>query len=306
MLRKNKTLLIVAGPTAVGKTDLCINLAKKFNTSIISADSRQFYKEINIGTAKPSKEQLAEVPHYFINTLSIHQDYDVGKFEKEVLELLDSLFLSNDLVIATGGSGLYLDAITKGFDTMPPVDKSVRESLNELFQKEGLMALQDKLRVLDPAYYDTVDIHNPRRLIRALEVCLSTGQPYSSFRKRNESPRPFRILKIALERDRDELYDRIDQRMDLMIAEGLFEEARTLYPYRSHNALQTVGYKEIFAHLDGEYDQEEAIRLLKRNSRRYAKRQMTWFRKDEQYQWFHPSQFQEIIAFVVNSTRPSQ
>jgi len=301
LLRKNKTLLIVAGPTAVGQTDLCINLAKKFNTNIISADSRQSYNEINIGTAKPSKTQLAEVPHYFIDSLSIHQDYDGGKFEMDALQLLDRLFLHLDLVIMTGGSGLYLDAVIKGFDAMPAVDPSVRAALNETYEKEGLVTLQKKLLDVDPAYYQKVDLNNPQRLIRALEVYLSSGKPYSSFRKQQVTPRPFNTIKIALDRDREELYRRIDQRMDEMIAEGLFDEATALYPHRSHNALQTVGYKEIFGYLDGKYDKEEAVRLLKRNSRRYAKRQMTWFRKDESYQWFHPSQTQEIIEYVLRS-----
>ena len=301
MLRKNKTLLVVAGPTAVGKTDLCINLAKKFNTSIISADSRQFYKEINIGTAKPSQAQLAEVQHHFIDTFSIHQDYDVGKFETDALQLLDNLFLHTDLAIMTGGSGLYLDAVTKGFDAMPAVDQSVRASLNAIYEKEGLLTLQKKLLEVDPTYYQKVDLNNPQRLIRALEVYLSSGKPYSSFRNQQTNPRPFVTIKIALERDREELYTRIDRRMDQMIAEGLFDEATELYPHRAHNALQTVGYKEIFGYLDGEYDKEEAVRLLKRNSRRYAKRQMTWFRKDDDYQWFHPSQTQEIIKYVSES-----
>lgn len=298
MLRKNKTLLIVAGPTAVGKTDLCINLAKKFNTNIISADSRQFYTEINIGTAKPSPAQLTEVRHHFINSHSIHEAYDVGRFEADALALLEALFAQHELVIMTGGSGLYIDAVCKGFDAMPAVDKSIRAALNDRYEKQGLSALQQQLKELDPDYYQAVDLNNPQRLIRALEVCIGSGKPYSSFRQKQTSPRPFQTLKIALRRDREELYTRIDQRMDQMIAEGLFEEAATLYPYRHHNALQTVGYKEIFGYMEGEYDKAEAIRLLKRNSRRYAKRQMTWFRKDEDYHWFHPSQTEEIIAFI--------
>ncbi|HLT06510.1 MAG TPA: tRNA (adenosine(37)-N6)-dimethylallyltransferase MiaA [Cyclobacteriaceae bacterium] len=298
MLRKNKTLLIVAGPTAVGKTDLCINLAKKFNTNIISADSRQFYTEINIGTAKPSPAQLTEVRHHFINSHSIHEAYDVGRFEADALALLEALFAQHELVIMTGGSGLYIDAVCKGFDAMPAVDKSIRAALNDRYEKQGLSALQQQLKELDPDYYQAVDLNNPQRLIRALEVCIGSGKPYSSFRQKQTSPRPFQTLKIALQRDREELYTRIDQRMDQMIAEGLFEEAATLYPYRHHNALQTVGYKEIFGYMEGEYDKAEAIRLLKRNSRRYAKRQMTWFRKDEDYHWFHPSQTEEIIAFI--------
>jgi len=298
LLRKNKTLLIVAGPTAVGKTDLCINLAKKFNTNIISADSRQFYTEINIGTAKPSPAQLTEVRHHFINSHSIHEAYDVGRFEADALALLEALFAQHELVIMTGGSGLYIDAVCKGFDAMPAVDKSIRAALNDRYEKQGLSALQQQLKELDPDYYQAVDLNNPQRLIRALEVCIGSGKPYSSFRQKQTSPRPFQTLKIALQRDREELYTHIDQRMDQMIAEGLFEEAATLYPYRHHNALQTVGYKEIFGYMEGEYNKAEAIRLLKRNSRRYAKRQMTWFRKDEDYHWFHPSQTEEIIAFI--------
>ena len=301
MLRKNKTLLIVAGPTAVGKTDLCINLAKKFNTNIISADSRQFYTEINIGTAKPSPAQLTEVRHHFINSHSIHEAYDVGRFEADALALLEALFAQHELVIMTGGSGLYIDAVCKGFDAMPAVDKSIRAALNDRYEKQGLSALQQQLKELDPDYYQAVDLNNPQRLIRALEVCIGSGKPYSSFRQKQTSPRPFQTLKIALQRDREELYTRIDQRMDQMIAEGLFEEAATLYPYRHHNALQTVGYKEIFGYMEGEYDKAEAIRLLKRNSRRYAKRQMTWFRKDADYHWFHPSQTQEIADFVIKN-----
>lgn len=298
MFRKNKTLLIIAGPTAVGKTDLCINLAKKFSTCILSADSRQFFKEINIGTAKPTDDQLAAAKHFFVNNLSITDDYDVGKFEAEALSLLDGLFKSHSLVIMTGGSGLYLDAVAKGFDAIPAVESSVREELNLYYQQNGIEGLQAKLEKLDPVYYDKVDLNNPQRLIRALEVCIGTGMPYSSFRVKKEVERPFDILKIALERDREELYGRIDERMEQMIAAGLFEEAELLYPFRHYNALQTVGYKEIFGYLENQYDKEEAVRLLKRNSRRYAKRQMTWFRKDEGYHWFHPSQIQEIVDLI--------
>lgn len=298
MHTKNRTLLIIAGPTAVGKTDLCINLAKKFNTYIISADSRQFYKEINIGTAKPTDEQLDQVKHFFINNLSIKDQYDVRKFENETLSLLDELFEGQDLLILTGGSGLYLDAVTEGFDRIPEVDPAIRLKLNQSYEKQGLTHLQERLRLLDPAYYEEVDLNNPQRIIRALEVCIGSGQAYSSFRNQQPSSRPFNIVKVALERDRQELYDRINLRMDGMIADGLFEEAKALYPLRHYNALQTVGYKEIFSYLDGDYDRQEAIRLLKRNSRRYAKRQMTWFRRDENYRWFHPSQTKEIEIFI--------
>lgn len=300
MFRKNKTLLIIAGPTAVGKTDLCINLAKKFNTCIVSADSRQFYKEINIGTAKPTDAQLAAAEHFFINNLSIKESYDVGKYETDALRLLDHLFKSQSLVILTGGSGLYLDAVSKGFDAIPEVDKSIRSGLNLLYQQDGIVGLQERLNQLDPVYYEKVDLNNPQRIIRALEVCLGTGRPFSSFRIKKEAERPFETIKIALERNREELYARIDDRMDQMIAAGLFEEAKALYPFRDYNALQTVGYREVFGYLEGQYDKDKAIDLLKRNSRRYAKRQLTWFRKDEDYHWFHPSQIQEITDLIAD------
>ncbi|WP_163378306.1 tRNA (adenosine(37)-N6)-dimethylallyltransferase MiaA [Cyclobacterium sp. SYSU L10401] len=295
----NKILLVVAGPTAVGKTDLCINLAKKFNTAIISSDSRQFFREMNVGTAKPDKKDLHQVPHYFINNKSIHEAYDVKAFEKEAMDLLNRLFLDQDLLIMTGGSGLYIDAVVDGLDEMPAIDLQIREKLNLEYRKNGLPELQKKLLDLDPDYYRQVDLNNPQRLIRALEVCLSTGEPFSRFRIKRKKYRPFQALKIALNRDRGELYDRIDQRMDEMIQHGLFEEAAQLYPYRELNALQTVGYKEIFGNLDGEYDKKEAIRLLKRNSRRYAKRQLTWLRKDPDYTWFHPDSYPEILAWVL-------
>jgi tRNA dimethylallyltransferase len=253
---------------------------------------------MNIGTAKPSPKELGKVGHFFINNLSIKDDYDVGKYEREVLLLLERLFKQHKMVILTGGSGLYIDAVTHGFDNIPPVDPSVRAELNLIFKKEGKSLLQEKLRHLDPDYYEKVDLNNPQRLIRALEVTIGTGRPFSSFRKKNKAERPFTSVKIGLERDRQELYDRINLRMDAMIAEGLFEEAKGLYAMRHYNALQTVGYKEIFGYLEGAYDKEETIRLLKRNSRRYAKRQFTWFKREEDFHWFHPSQTQEIIDFV--------
>jgi tRNA dimethylallyltransferase len=296
--RKNNTLLIIAGPTAVGKTDLCINLAKKFNTCIVSADSRQFFNEIKIGTAKPTENELSQAKHYLINSLSIKEDYDVGKFEKEALALLDGLFQKYNMVILSGGSGLYLDAVAHGLDDIPGVDETIRDRLNEEFKSGGLKLLQEKLLEIDPEYYKTVDLNNPHRIIRALQVSQSTGTPFSSFRIKKKVKRPFKIVKIALERQREELYERINQRMDQMIKNGLFEEAESLYQWRHYNALNTVGYKEIFPFLEGIYDKEEAIRLLKRNSRRYAKRQLTWFRKDPAYHWFHPSREEEIIEFV--------
>ena len=300
MTSKKNTLLVISGPTAVGKTDLCINLAKKFNTSIVSADSRQFYREMNIGTAKPSATELREIPHHFINSLSIHEDYDVRKFEDNALQTIDRLFLHQNPVILTGGSGLYIDVLTNGLDDIPQVNAGIRQELTETYNQFGIGELQSQLKILDPTYYGQVDLQNPQRLMRALEVCIGTGKPFSSFRLKRKTNRPFDVIKIALERDREELYSRINRRMDQMIAEGLFEEASLLFPYRNLNALQTVGYKEIFDYMEGNYDREEAIRLLKRNSRRYAKRQMTWLKKDNEYIWFHPSELDRITEFITD------
>lgn len=298
MIKQKKTLLVVSGPTAVGKTDLCINLAKKFNTSIISADSRQLFKEMNIGTAKPSPPELEAVPHYMVGTYSIHDPYDVRMYENDVLALLGHLFLSSDIVILTGGSGLYINAVSEGLDDMPEVDKEIRSQLNSRFKHEGLGSLQQQLKQLDPVYFDQVDLHNPQRIIRALEVCIGTGRAYSSFRIKKTKERAFQVIKIGLDRGRKELYERIDSRMDKMIQQGLFEEAAQLHPYQHLNALQTVGYKEIFGFFEDLYDKDEAIRLLKRNSRRYAKRQLTWMKKDEGYTWFHPDQWDDIVDFI--------
>ncbi|OKL40528.1 tRNA (adenosine(37)-N6)-dimethylallyltransferase MiaA [Pontibacter flavimaris] len=299
MNKQQKHLVVVVGPTAVGKTDLCVRLARHFNTEIISADSRQFYREMSIGTAKPTPAEQQGVKHHFVDSHSITGEYSAGAFEQEVLALLERLFVEHDVVILTGGSGLYVRAVLEGMDEMPETDPAVREQLTKLYEQEGLQPLLDKLQQLDPLYFAQVDKANPQRVVRALEVCLSSGHPYSSFRRSVPQERPFNTIKIALNRERAELYSRIDQRMDLMLAQGLAEEARQLYPYRQHNALQTVGYKEIFDYLEGKYDWEEAVRLLKRNSRRYAKRQLTWFNKNPQeYAWFHPEQWQEIVAFI--------
>jgi tRNA dimethylallyltransferase len=300
---KNKHLLVIAGPTAVGKTEICLQLAKRFQTEIISSDSRQFYRETNVGTAKPSKVELDQVKHHLVNSLSIFDAYDARKFETDVLSLLNQLFGQHNLVIMTGGSGLYLDAICYGFDEIPDVDPLIRKNLILDFEKEGIQNLQSRLQILDPDYFEQVDIHNPQRLMRALEVCIGTGQTYSSYRKKKQYIRPFHCILVGLEREREELYQRIDQRMDGMIAEGIFEEAEELFPHRQLNALQTVGYSEIFGFLEGEYDKEEAVRLMKRNTRRYAKRQMTWFKKYSEMTWFHPSDLEGIIAFVENKTQ---
>jgi tRNA dimethylallyltransferase len=290
----------VAGPTAVGKTALCLQLAQEFNTAILSADSRQFYREMNIGTAKPTEQELAQVKHYFINTHSVTQEYSAGDFETDALVVLENLFKKKDIVILTGGSGLYIKALTAGMDAMPAIQPGLREQLQEQLEKNGLSFLLEKLEKADPVYYNQVDKANAQRIIRALEVCISSGQPYSYFRKESSTgrERSFTVLKIGLCRDRAELYHRIDARMDQMLQNGLLEEAKALYPFRQLNALQTVGYKEIFDYLEDYYPWEEAVRLLKRNSRRYAKRQLTWFKKDEEFTWFHPENTAEIIAFI--------
>ncbi len=279
-----KTLLVIAGPTAVGKTAFCVALAKKLQTEVVSADSRQFYRELSIGTAKPSPEEMQGVPHHFIDSLSITQSYTAGQYERDCLLLLDRLFVEKDTVILTGGSGLFLKVVTDGMDELPDPNPEIRQVLQQRLQAEGLESLSDQLRHLDPIHHERVDKKNPQRVIRALEVCLSTGQPYSSFHTGQKAERPFCCQKICLTRPRNELYARIDARMDAMLAAGLVEEARSLLPFRHHNALQTVGYQEVFPYLDGTYDYAELVRLLKRNSRRYAKRQMTWFRNQGDFE----------------------
>lgn len=298
--------MVIAGPTAVGKTEICLQLAEKFHTEIISSDSRQFYRETNVGTAKPSVAELEQVRHHFINSLSIFDAYDVKKFESDAIKLLGQLFVKHDIVIMTGGSGLYLDAICFGFDEIPDVNPAIRKELILDFENLGIQNLQSRLQKLDPDYFEKVDIHNPQRLMRALEVCIGTGKTYSSFRKMKKNTRPFNIILIGLEREREELYQRIEERMDRMIDQGIFEEAEKLFPYRKLNALQTVGYSEIFGFLEGNYDREEALRLLKRNSRRYAKRQMTWFKKYDNMAWFHPSDLEGITTFIENKIEQGQ
>ncbi|HVD99420.1 MAG TPA: tRNA (adenosine(37)-N6)-dimethylallyltransferase MiaA [Cytophagaceae bacterium] len=298
VLQNKKYLIVIAGPTAVGKTALSIRVAQHFHTEILSADSRQFYKEMNIGTAKPSAEELAAVPHHFINTLHITDEYTVGMYEAQALQVLQELYTKHDLVVLTGGSGLFIKTLCEGLDDIPEVAPSIREELNAAFKKNGLETLLEELKEKDPDYYETVDRGNPVRIIRALEICRGTGKPFSSFRTSNKKERFFTTIKIALDRPREELYKRIDLRMDQMLAEGLVEEAKNLYQYKNKNALQTVGYSEVFDFLDGLYDAEEMERLLKRNSHHYAKRQLTWFRKDKEYHWFLPGQEERIFSFI--------
>lgn len=291
--------MILAGPTAVGKTSLSIQLAQRFQTEIISADSRQFYREMEIGTAKPTQNEMDGIPHHFINSHSIKDDYNVGQFEKETLKLLNDLFQKHNVVFVVGGSGLYVKALCEGIDEMPAIPAEIRQKLNAEFEQNGIQYLQKKVAQSDPEYFEIVDQQNPQRLIRALELFRATGKNMSYYRAQEKQvERPFNIIKIGLERPREELYDRINFRMDQMIEEGLFEEAENLHQYKDLNALQTVGYSEIFGFLDGEYDREEAIRLLKRNSRRYAKRQMTWFKRDSEFIWFSAENKDEVISYL--------
>ena len=299
MADSSKPILIsIVGPTAVGKTGLSIQLAKWLNAEIVSADSRQFYREMTIGTAKPSEEELKMVPHHFINSHAISEMYSAGEYGREALQKIDNLHRENKAVIAVGGSGLYLKAIWEGFDEMPEIDPLVRKELNLEFEKKGLDPLLKELRQTDPEYYEQVDRNNGQRVIRALEVIRASGKTFSYYRKKQAVGVPYDNLKIGLNMDREALFDRINQRMDQMIEQGLFEEAQGLYKYKDHNALQTVAYSEIFGYLDGVYDKEEAVRLLKRNSRRYAKRQLTWFRKYEDIHWFEPKQIEGVKSLI--------
>ncbi|WP_086543310.1 tRNA (adenosine(37)-N6)-dimethylallyltransferase MiaA [Algoriphagus antarcticus] len=291
-------LILVVGPTAVGKTDVCLNLAKKFKTEIVSCDSRQFYREMNLGTAKPNSDELKQVPHHLIDSLSIVEEYDVRKFERESMALLEELFAKHQVVIMTGGSGLFADAIVNGLDEMPEIAAGVRQQIIQEYEEKGLGFLQGEVAKNDPEYFEKVDQKNPQRLMRALEIWRATSKKFSSFRVKSKKERPFKVIKIGLERDREELYSRIDFRMDQMIDAGLFDEAGSLFEKRHLNALQTVGYSEIFGFLEGKYNKEEAIRLLKRNSRRYAKRQLTWFKKDGKIRWFSPENQEDILAYL--------
>lgn len=292
-----KTLLVIVGPTAIGKTSLSILLANALNTEIISADSRQFYEEMAIGTAKPTKDELDQAQHHFVDFLSIRESYNAGDFEKDAIVKIESLFESKNEVILVGGSGMYVKAVCEGLDNFPS-SPEVRKQLNQKLEKEGIEILQDQLRKLDKRHYENMDINNPQRLIRALEVCILSEQPYSELRLETKAERSFNIIKIGLKTDREILYKRINQRVDLMVAQGLFDEVKALYPYRNENALITVGYREIFEFLDNKITKEEAIELIKRNTRRFAKRQMTWFNKDKEIKWFEYTDTQEIIDFI--------
>ncbi|WP_430927669.1 tRNA (adenosine(37)-N6)-dimethylallyltransferase MiaA [Polaribacter marinivivus] len=287
MINQTKnTLITIVGPTAIGKTALSIELAKHFNADIISCDSRQFYKEMTIGTAVPEKHELAAAKHHFIQNRSIFEDYNVGDFEKDALKKLDELFKKNAIQIMVGGSGLYVDAVLKGLDYFPKVDKTIREKLNKTLEEKGLTHLQNQLKALDIETYNNIAIDNPQRVIRALEICIGTETPYSTYKNKPKTKRNFNSIKIGLTADRDIIYNRINQRVDLMMANGLLDEAKSLYEYKHLNALQTVGYRELFSFFNGEFDKDFAISEIKKNTRRFAKRQLTWFRKDGAIIWF--------------------
>ena len=293
-----KTLIVIAGPTASGKTAFAIKMAKALNTVILSADSRQFYKEMRIGTAAPTEDELSQAKHYFVHHISIEDKYDVADYERDVMQLLDELFKTHDAVIMTGGSGLFIDAVCNGIDAMPDVEPEIRGKVQKLYDEGGLKALQDEAQRHDPDYYAIVDQQNPRRLQRALEVCYQTGQPFSSFRSGNAIQRDFDIKKYALLWDRQELINRIDKRVDLMMEQGLLDEAKSLYPKRHLNALNTVGYKELFAYFDGQCSLNEAVEQIKIHTRQYAKRQMTWLRKDTSYHWIMPEDLDNTVSVL--------
>jgi tRNA dimethylallyltransferase len=292
-----KTVISVVGPTAIGKTKLAIAIAQEYNTEIISADSRQFFKEMNIGTAVPSPEELAAAPHHFIQHKSILEPYSVGDFERDAIAKLESLFETKDIVVLVGGSGLYVDAVTKGLDHFPKVDAAIRPRLNQELATEGIAVLQNRLKELDPEYFNKVDIQNPHRLVRALEICIGTGKPYSSFLNKDKNKRPFKTITLGIEAEREMIYERINQRVDLMVDAGLIDEVKSLIEHKALNALQTVGYKELFNYFEGLWQLDFAISEIKKNTRRFAKRQLTWFRRATETIWVD---FDEEITVIID------
>lgn len=295
------TLIVITGPTAVGKTALCLGIAKHYDIPIINADSRQIYRDMRIGTASPTESQLEEVKHFLVGKLNLTDYYSASMFEQDVLEILKQQFSgpdSKNIALLTGGSMMYIDAVCNGIDDIPTIEDEVRENLKKRLEQEGLERLCEELRLLDPEYYNIVDQKNTRRVIHGLEICYQTGKTYTSFRKRDKKERPFNIIKIALNREREELYSRINKRVDQMIEEGFIDEARSLYGLRELNSLNTVGYKELFDHFDGIYSLEEAIERIKGNTRRYARKQLTWFKRDPEVKWFHPDNVDEIINYI--------
>ncbi len=295
-----KYLIVLTGPTGIGKSDTGIKIARHFKTEIVSSDSRQIFKELTIGTAVPGVIELASVKHHFIQTHSVKENYNASRYENEALNLINSLFEKHDVVVLVGGSMLYIDAVCNGIDIMPDADLEIRKSLKEKLEREGLESLRFQLKKLDPDYYNSVDLKNPNRIIHALEICIMTGKPYSSFRLNPKKPRPFSVIKIGLNCERGLLHDKINTRVDQMIEAGLEDEARKLHQLKHLNALNTVGYRELFAFFDGDISREKAIELIKRNSRRYARKQLTWFRSDNEMNWFEPTQLTEVITFIEN------
>ena len=295
----SKTLIVITGPTAVGKTDLCLDIAKYFGIPIINADSRQIYREIKIGTAAPTEEQLQQVRHYFVGTQSLTDYYSASIYEQEVMSLLDTLFQTSDYALLSGGSMMYIDAVCNGIDDIPTVDDETRNTLKRRLVEEGLESLCEQLHILDPEHYEVVDKKNPRRVVHALEICLMTGKTYTSFRTNERKVRPFQIIKIGLYREREIIYDRINRRVDNMMEQGFLDEARSVYPLRHLNALNTVGYKELFAYLDGKWSVDEAIERIKGNTRRYARKQLTWYKKDPHVNWFSPNDKSLILNHIT-------
>lgn len=296
----NHNLIVLIGPTGVGKTELSLDIAEHFNTDIISADSRQLYEKLKIGTAAPTPEQMERIKHYFVGTLDLTDYYSAAQYEAEVIRLLEQLFKTNNTYLLTGGSMMYVDAVCKGIDDIPTVDTLTRETLLKRFEKEGLDQFCAELKLLDPEYYDRVDLKNHKRVIHALEICYMTGKPYSSFLTRTKKQRPFNIIKVGLYRERQELYDRINKRVDEMIELGLLEEVKSVYPYKELNSLNTVGYKELINYLDKEWTYDFAVEKIKQNSRNYAKKQMTWFKRDKKITWFHPDENEKIIQHITD------
>ena len=297
-----KCLIIILGPTGVGKTELSLHIAEHFNSPIISSDSRQLYKDLIIGTAAPTSEQLSRVKHYMVGKLSLNDYYSASNFEEDVINLLNKLYQTHEVVVMTGGSMMYIDAVTKGIDDIPTVTQEVREEIYKQYNAEGLAPILEELKQIDPEHYAIVDHNNYKRVIHAVEICRITGRPYSSFRTNSRKVRPFKIIQIGLNRDRDELYNRINQRVDQMMSNGFLDEARKVYPFRELNSLNTVGYKELFKYLEGIWTLNFAVDKIKRNTRVYARKQITWFKRDDSIKWFHPNDEKEIISYLDKET----
>ncbi len=293
-----KTLIVIVGPTGVGKTALCIKIAERLNTVIINADSRQMFRELPIGTAAPNKDEMKRVKHFFVGNLSITDYYNASMFENDVMHLLDSLFAEKDVVLMSGGSMMYIDAVCNGIDDIPTVKEDIRQQVKTDFERDGLDAMRRRLEQLDPEYYAIVDKNNPKRIIHAVEICMSTGKTYTSFRTNKKKERPFKIIKIGVTRERAELYDRIDKRVDEMMAAGLPDEAQRMYPHRGLNALNTVGYKELFDYFNGKCTIDEAVFRIKYDTHKYCRKQLTWFKRDKETQWFSPENVEEIIKYI--------